>query len=330
MDTNKALITQKQHIRKGWKKTVMYATLAVLSFFLVSIVVLPLITTALFLNQRFERTQHESLDYGIESKRITLKTSDGLSLAAWRTLADDSQDVWQGAPRGTVIILSGIQNPSVTAFFGHAQMLAEQGWDTLLIEKRARSLSEGQSIGLGFTEWKDVQAGVNFLDADARAGDLPIIAKGTSAGAATVLIAGAEVPRIDGIISISAYTSFTDAYVDVVSSIGVPRFVADASRPVMHLNLGLRFGFDEIEKTPLNAIGNLGERPVLLMQSTEDWQVTFAHFERLQQKAEDSEVYLSTFVREGDWHFVIYDQFFESPTLDQEFSQALFEFLEQF
>ncbi len=53
----------------------------------------------------------------------------------------------------TVIILSGIENPSVTAFFGYAKMLADNGWDSLLIEMRARNLSEGEKIGLGYTEW---------------------------------------------------------------------------------------------------------------------------------------------------------------------------------
>jgi len=322
-------------MRRPWWKTAAYVVVGLLVFSLLSIVALPFIATTLFLNQRFERVQHDSLHYGIESERITLTTSDGLNLAAWRTFAaaavdDDSYDTASPAPRGTVIILSGIQDPSVTAFFGYSQMLAEHGWDTLLIEKRARSLSEGESIGLGFTEWKDVQAGVEYLDNDARAGHLPIIAMGTSAGAATVLIAGAELPRIDGIISISAYGDFICAYVDVVNRIGVPRFIADASRPIMQWNLARHFGEDEVQRTPLNAMGNLTARPVLLMQSTEDWQVTFEQFENLRDKAHYSDVQLSTFVREGDWHFVVYNQFFATPAHDHEFTHAIIDFLDYF
>ena len=322
-------------VRRPWWKTAAYVIAGLLVFSLLSIVALPFIATTLFLNQRFERVQHDSLHYGIESERTVLTTSDGLNLAAWRTFAtaaadDDSYSTTSSAPRGTVIILSGIQDPSVTAFFGYSQMLAEHGWDTLLIEKRARSLSEGESIGLGFTEWKDVQAGVEYLDKDARAGHLPIVAMGTSAGAATVLIAGAELPRIDGIISISAYGDFICAYVDVVNRIGVPRFIADASRPIMQWNLARHFGEDEVQRTPLNAMGNLTARPVLLMQSTEDWQVTFEQFENLRDKAHYSDVQLSTFVREGDWHFVVYNQFFATPAHDHEFTHAIIDFLDYF
>jgi len=318
---------------------IVYAITVVLVLALMALVVMPVYAAMLFLDERFEQPQHNSLDYGIESERVTLTTSDNLNLAAWRTYAaeteedsavDDAEVANDTTPHGTVIILSGIQQPSVTEFFGYAQMLSQHGWDALLIEKRARSLSEGESIGFGFTEWKDVQAGVNYLEADSRVQDLPIIVMGTSAGGATVLTAAGEIPRIDGVISISGYTSFTDAYVDNIVEMRIPRIVADASRPFMNLFLDFRLGNDATQKTPLAAVKNLGERPLLLMHSTEDHQVPFTHFEQFSEAAKDAEVSLNTFTREGDWHFVCYDRYFDNPAQDTEFSQAIFEFLDQF
>ena len=304
-------------------KKLLANLLIIAAVVLAILVAIPVYTMSLFLGQRYEQPQHNSTGFGIESEHIILTTDDGLALSAWRTYT-------KSEPAGTVIIISGLQYPSVTAFFGYANMLAENGWDALLIEKRARSQSEGESIGFGITEWLDVKAGVDFLDADRRAGDLPIVAMGTSAGGATVIIAGGEIPRIDGVIAISAYSNFVDLYVDGISMMGLPRFVGVMTIPFMHLRMGLRFGFDAMNLTPLNGIAKLGQRPILLMHSTEDWQVPFSHFERLRQAAEENGVPITTFVREGDWHFVCYDRYVTNPSRDVEFAGAIMRFLERF
>jgi len=283
---------------------------------------LPMLVMSMFLGQRFYQYQHDSAAFGIESQQITLTAYDELTLAAWRTHAVNE------TPRGTVIIISGLQEPSVTAFFGYAHMLANNGWDTLLIEKRARSQSEGYSIGFGITEWMDVKAGVYYLDADPRTGHLPIVAMGTSAGGAAVIIAGGEIPRIDGVIAISAYSNFVDLYVDGISMMGLPRFLGTITTPFMNFHMGLRFGFSPARLTPVNGITKLGERPILLMHSTEDWQVPFSHFERLRQVAEDNGIAITTFIREGDWHFVCYGRYIFTPEQDIEFTRAILEFLD--
>ena len=315
---------------KRKKGSIIYLIGVVLVLTLLALLLLPLYVSTLFLNQRFDQVQHDSADYGIESQRITLTTSDGIDVAAWRTFASDGEEDSQN-PKGTVIILSGIQNPSVTAFFGYANMLSEHGWDTLLVEMRARGNSGGNSIGLGYTEWRDVEAGVEYLREDAdRASELPIVVMGSSAGGATALLAAANIPEIDGVISISGYTTFIDAYVDNAAHTGVPRFFANWSRPFMNIILGVQIGFEEMERTPIDSLENFAGRPLLLMHSTEDWQVPFTHFEELKEAAEDAPVDLSTFVREGDWHFVVYDQYKENPENDSEFTQEILSFLDQF
>ena len=288
------------------------------------LILVPVFVASMFLRERHYQPQHISMDFGIESEQIALVTDDGLRLAAWRTYTGI------GTPKGTVIIVSGLQMPSVTAFFGYANMLAENGWDSLLIEKRARSLSEGEGIGFGITEWLDVKAGVDFLVLDNRAGDLPIVAMGTSAGGAAVIIAGGEIPRIDGIIAISAYSNFVDLYIDNMVMMNIPRFLGVMTVPFMHLRLGLHFGFSNLGYTPVNGIVKLGQRPVLLMHSTEDWQVPFSHFEGLYRVAEGAGISVTTFVREGDWHFVCYDHYFNYPSRDVDFAEAVIGFLSQF
>ena len=310
----------------NWKK--FFTRLSVFAVIvLVILALLPILVMSMFLGQRYYQYQHNPAGFGIAPYQISLTTYDGLTLAAWHTFASHDENE---PPHGTVIVLSGLQEPSITAFFGYASMLANNGWDTLLIEKRARSLSAGDSIGFGISEWLDVKAGVYYLDADPRAGDLPIVTMGTSAGGVAVIIAGGEIPRIDGVIAISAYSNFVDLYVDGIAMMGLPRFLGTLTTPFMHLRMGISFGFSQTRLTPENGIANLGHRPILLMHSTEDWQVPFSHFKRLRQVAEDSDINITTFVREGDWHFVCYDRYIFTPARDVEFTRAILGFLQQF
>src|SRR5690606_31725055 len=94
-------------------------------------------------------------DFGVEAEEVWLTTEDGIRLISWEVKAHD--------PKGIVIFLSGIHNPSVTAFFGHAKMMAENGYSSLLIEMRSHGRSEGDKIYIGTREYLDTKAGVEYI-----------------------------------------------------------------------------------------------------------------------------------------------------------------------
>lgn len=301
------------------KRVILIIAIVLVVLFLAILVAIPFLVMPMFLGQRLEQEQFVSTDFGITSERVTLTTDDALSIAAWRTRADN--------PKGSVIILSGIDNPSVTAFFGYAKMLSDNGWDSLLIEMRARSESEGDEIGLGMTEWLDVKAGTDFLLADGEVKDLPIVAMGTSMGAGTVITAAGEVPEIDAVISISAFSSWSNMFAEYMAMAGIPKAIAILDIPFVNMYMGFHFGFDALKYSPANGIAKLGERPILMMHSTEDSQVPYSEFERLLEAASANNIDVTTFIREGDEHFVCYEQYFDNPTQDTEFSQAILNFL---
>lgn len=247
------------------------------------------------LGKRVERNQYNSLDYRVNAEQISLTTEDDLTLAAWRTKATDT--------KGTIIILSGIENPSVTAFFGYAKMLADNGWDSSLIEMRARNLSQGEEIGLGYTEWNDVIAGVNYLSNDSNVNNLPIVAMGTYMGGSTSIMAAGKDSRIDGAISISGFSSWEDAFVDNMGA-QAPAFLGVLEKPFVRLYCGIHYGFSTTNISPLKALKDFDDRPILLMHSTEDSQVPYDSFERLQKQAGKHNVNFSTFIREGGLYTV--------------------------
>ncbi len=312
-------VTEKAARKPKTKKRICIAAISLAVLILATLVSIPYVILPMFLGKRYEQKQHIASDYGVEAERIALETDDALSLAAWR--------VRSASPKGTVVILSGIQNPSVTAFFGYAKLLKDNGWDSLLIEMRARSESEGEEIGFGMTEWRDVKAGVDVLSADSAMRDLPIVTMGTSMGGGTVIIAAGELPQVDGVISVSAFSSWSDLFVDNMAMTGIPKFIGILDIPFINLYLGFHFGFDALHYSPLNGIAKLNSRPILMMHSTGDTQVPYREFEKLRHQAEEHGIYLTTFIREGDEHFVCYDRFFENPAEDTEFSQAVLGFL---
>ena len=301
------------------KKILISIAIVLAVLFVGSLAAVPYIVMPAFLGQRFEQKQYISTDYGIDSERITLKTDDSLSIAAWRTRANH--------PKGTVVLLSGTENPSVTAFFGYAKMLADNSWDSLLIEMRARSESEGEEIGLGMTEWLDVKAGVDYLIEDDESKDLAIVAMGTSMGASTVIIAAGELPEIDAVISISAFSSWANMFVEHMSMTGIPKAIAVLDKPFVNMYLGVHFGFDALKYSSLNGISKLVERPVLMMHSTEDSQVPYLEFEKLLEEAKKNQIDVTTFIREGDEHFICYEEYFDTPAQDLEFSKTVLDFL---
>ena len=262
----------------------------------------------------FQRT-YAGEDVGLTPERITLHTADDLALVAYAVHVEE--------PRAVVVFLSGTHAPSVTAFFGHAAMLAEAGYASLLIEMRARGESGGERIGLGYDEVLDLQAGVAHLQAQPAYAGVPIVAFGLSLGGATAINATGMTPAIAGLVSLSAFSSWSDVFVD---NMGLPEPLAGLQRAFVSLYLGFTYGFDRRDLVPRRQIELLGDRPALLVHSRDDSQVPFASFERLVARAPDQ---VETWVRGGDAHLVVSDGSFLRPWEDAEYAGVVMGFLER-
>ena len=295
------------------KKMIITLIAIILCLFIGLLAVIPVIIINPMVNSHVNFKLYSPQDYGVEAKSLTLNTEDGLSIAAWMTAPKEA--------KGVVMLLSGIHNPSVTGFWGYAKMLEENGYASMLIEMRGHGNSQGNRISLGMEEWLDVKAGVDYIKNHEEYNNAPIIVWGTSMGGATAIISAGKIPEINGVISFSAYSSFSDVFCD---NMGVPAFLGFFQKPFVNLYLGLRYGFGKLKITPINEIQKLNGRPILLAHSTEDSQIPFKNFERLKAKAADP---VDTFIRNGDEHFIFYSQFFNNPIEDTEVREALIKFL---
>jgi len=312
----------RKRSRKRKAYVIIIAAFFVLS--LTTLIVIPFIGMSTFdLNKPvvFGRVW-TSEEVGVNAREITLVTDDGLRLEAWEVSAD--------RPHAQVIFLSGIQSPSVTFYFPHAKWLQQNNYSSILIEMRAHGGSEGDEIALGMKEYLDVKAAVDYIKS--RNSDLPVMVFGVSMGGATAINAFGRIPELDGLISLSAYATWPDAFVFNMRGMGIPEPIPTLVKPFVWPYMGFTYGFSNLRINPLTQIENHNGRPALLMHTTGDSQVSFRCFEKLRVKIPHADV----FVREGDHHFVMYDNLVSNwddlaePENDPEYAAAILGFLNKY
>ena len=247
---------------------------------------------------------------------LTLLTQDSVEIVALESRPDSAKAV--------VICLSGIENPSVTAFWGHVREFNKRGIAAILPDLRAHGLSSGERIAMGWEEFRDVAAVTDYIEANYPA-ETPVTILGLSMGAAVAINSIGCNERIDGIVSISGYSSVEDALTDQIQNyIGV---LACPFKPFFSLTAWIKYGVNPWKTRPESAIAKLNGRPALLMHSKEDSQIPFKSFERLTKaaaEAQQQQVQLLT--KEGDNHMFC-DRYGE-PAADSTYFATVMDFIE--
>ena len=133
------------------------------------------------------RSPVAAVDLGAPYERVTLKTHDGLKLAAWYVPSRNG---------AAVIAFPGRSQP-----VPHARMLVRHGYGVLLLDRRGEGESEGDYNAFGWGGEADVAAAVGFLrgrsDVDAdRIGGL-----GLSVGGELLLQAAAHTRALRAVVS---------------------------------------------------------------------------------------------------------------------------------
>ncbi|MGH9355843.1 MAG: alpha/beta hydrolase [Terriglobia bacterium] len=141
--------------------------------------------------------------FGMAFQKIQFKSRDGILLKGWYVAAAIPKG---GQPRGTIVYCHGFQRSRVEllpmAAFGH-----QLGYDGLLFDFRHQGESGGKISSIGYWERLDAEAAAAYA-LDQEQTPHPVILWGVSMGAAAALMAAAEDPRIDAVISDSTFLSF--------------------------------------------------------------------------------------------------------------------------
>lgn len=206
-----------------------------------------------------------------ERRKIQVRTTDGYLLTAAEFPAGtedaektenlgDTEDKW-------VLLLHGYTGWK-EEMYQFACWYHQQGYSVLVPDLRCQGESEGDFIGMGWTDHYDCELWIaHILE---RAPEAQIVLHGQSMGAATALLmAGSpEVSEhIKAVVSDSAYTSGYEMFGDKITEwFHLPAAPFVDSACVM---LRLRGGYDLKDASPLRAVGT-SSIPTLFIHGDED------------------------------------------------------------
>jgi pimeloyl-ACP methyl ester carboxylesterase len=196
--------------------------------------------------------------FGLLFRDVEFQTSDGVIISGWLVPGKDK--------RTTIVYSHGLFR-SRRELLERAAELARLGYGALLYDSRNHGLSGPARVGLGYNERLDVEAAVRFLRDEVKTTDR-IVLFGISMGATAALLAAAETPEAEAVISDSSFLSFKDT-VDhhVKLFLRLPPFpVANELRFLIEQ----RAGFDGSRFDAIDAVKRIGDRPVLFIAAAND------------------------------------------------------------
>lgn len=300
-------------------------TILILLIFSVLIVATPFVGIRSVTNRHIEYSEKagyplqgifRASDYGLKAKQMYLKTNDGFNVWA--------SEVYTQNPKAVVIYLTGIEQPSVTYFYGHAKFMQENGYSSILLEVRGHGKSKGDRICLGYKESGDVKAVVDYIKSEKKYRGVPIVIQGVSMGGAVATNAFGQINDIDALIAMSTYSSFEDILSDRMNFYGVPKLIQIMEKPLFSYTLKKEFGSEVVSNIkPIQQIKNANGRPVMLIACSKDTSVPAINTERLKRAYPKAKVW----IRDSNEHFIIKENDFKNVNRDTEYCRKILDFL---
>lgn len=145
---------------------------------------------------------HDPADADIYYRDVTLATADGLDLSAWYVPATSTAAV-TGTP--TILLAHGLLENKRTMLH-LVPWFHEAGYNVMLLDLRGHGESDKQPITIGPRETLDVQAALDWLEAEG-AGDR-LGGLGMSLGAAVLVNTAAQDERLDALVLDSMFADW--------------------------------------------------------------------------------------------------------------------------
>ena len=171
-------------------------------------------------------------------------------------------------PRRATIVLSHGYGDNQVQMLPYADFLLKHGFSVLTYDMRDRGRSGGDAVTLGALEHLDLMSAVDYVAARPDVDPARIGALGVSLGASTTVLAAADDPRIKAVVDDSG---FSDAPNVIQTSfehfIGLPAF---PFAPVTTEIVSLRAGIDTNRIRPMDVVGRISPRPLLIVHCMKD------------------------------------------------------------
>lgn len=164
-----------------------------------------------------------------------------------------------------------------------SEAFAKQGFAVLAFDMRGTGQSPAAPLSLGYFEQRDVLGAVDFI----RSGQWPypdlgrprvIGGWGVSMGAATLLLAAAQEPAIQAVVSDCAYADIIPILQREVPAQGhIPAFFTPGALAATQALYGINF----YDVRPVDVIAKIAPRPILLIHGSADTYIPPANMTEL-------------------------------------------------
>lgn len=210
-----------------------------------------------------------------QGQKLTQRTEDGYELVATEFFAKEDSHNW-------VLLLHGYTGWK-EEMYPFAYWYYGQGYHVIVPDLRCQGESEGDFIGMGWTDSFDCELWLNYiLEQDAQA---QIVLHGQSMGASTALImTGNETlpEQVKAVVSDCAYTSAYEMFGDKITEwFGLPAFPFVDSACLM---LRLRGGYDLKDASAIDAVQK-SSTPTLFIHGEKDAMIDVDMTEELYEAA---------------------------------------------
>ena len=212
-------------------------------------------------------------------ERVTIPVGDDLRLIGrWRQV---------NRPQGTIVLLHGY-GTNKTQMLPIAHFLNQAGFNTLAYDARAHGESGGALTTVGGLETADLGRVLDWLGQ--RGISSRIGAFGYSMGAATAVLRAAQDPRLQAVATEGCFSTLND-----LLAVAFPVFFHLPSWPYAPVAVRMaewQAGFSAANVRPVDAVGRLGLRPMLIMGGMADTIATPAQTLALAQQAHHPQLWL--------------------------------------
>ena len=203
----------------------------------------------------------------VESQKLSMLTEDGYKLTATEFFAQDEN----ADNHKWVLVLHGYTGWK-EEMYPFAYWYYEEGYHVIVPDLRCQGESEGDFIGMGWTDHFDCSLWIDYIlsqDPDA-----DIVIHGQSMGAATALMMTGEDGLSEHVVAVVSDSSYTDAYSmfgdKVKEWFYLPAFpLVDSARLV----LLLRGGYDLLDASALDAVVK-SDTPTLFIHGASDVMIS--------------------------------------------------------
>jgi alpha-beta hydrolase superfamily lysophospholipase len=208
---------------------------------------------------------------------------DGMQIAGWFIPS-------QGNDKA-VIMVPGRNQSRTSELYGRfvelASNLHASGLNVLMIDLRGHGQSPDANYSFGIIERRDVEGAVDWLiQKGFKEGSIGAL--GISLGAASVIGAAAEEPKISAIVEDSCYADLNPIMKTQFADSGLPGFLLTPSLWMVRL----RFGFDLTEARPVQEMSAISPRPMLIIHSKTDELVPEQQAEQLRAAYPQAEAWI--------------------------------------